>query len=69
MTTVLVVDDEPGLRTVMSNILTSSGYNVITAENGKKAIDTVRTTLPDLIFLDIRLPDMDGLQILEEIKK
>ncbi len=69
MATVLVVDDESGLRTVMSNILKSEGYNVITAEDGKKAIDAVKLSNPDLIFLDIRLPDMDGLQILEEVKK
>jgi len=69
MATALVVDDEPGLRTVMSNILKSEGYNVITAEDGRKAIDMVRLSNPDLIFLDIRLPDMDGLQILEEVKK
>lgn len=69
MTTILVVDDEPGLRTVLSNILKSEGYNVIAVENGKKAIETVRLGNPDVMFLDIRLPDMDGLQILEEVKK
>jgi CheY-like chemotaxis protein len=69
MATILVVDDEPGLRAVLSGILKSQGYNVLTAENGTIALSTVKQSNPDAMFLDIRLPDMDGLQILEEVKK
>ncbi len=69
MATVLVVDDEQGLRAVLSSIIKSQGHEVLTAENGAIAIEAVKAKNPDAVFLDIRLPDMDGLQILEEIKK
>ena len=69
MATILVVDDEPGLRAVLSSTIKSLGHTVLTAENGNQAIETVKSANPDAIFLDIRLPDMDGLQILEEVKK
>ncbi|OGS18625.1 MAG: hypothetical protein A3J83_04295 [Elusimicrobia bacterium RIFOXYA2_FULL_40_6] len=69
MATVLVVDDEAGLRNVLSQMIASEGHKVVTAENGKLAIDTFKQIVPDAVFLDIRLPDMDGLQILEEFKK
>lgn len=69
MGVILVVDDEEGLRTVISNILKAEGYNVVTSEDGHKAISIFRQENVDAVFLDIRLPDMDGVQILEEMKK
>ena len=57
---VLVVDDDPGLRAVMSDLLTIEGYTVATADNGAAALEQVRRARPDLILLDLMMPVMDG---------
>ncbi|MGH7265386.1 MAG: sigma-54-dependent transcriptional regulator [Candidatus Rokuibacteriota bacterium] len=64
---VLVVDDDPGLRESFRLIL-DEDHDVLEAADGGQAMDTVRTTQVDLVLLDIRLPDMDGIQVLEQIK-
>lgn len=69
MEKILIVDDDKDMRWNLSNILKAEGYNVITAGDGKKAITEVENHFPSMVFLDIRLPDMDGIQILERIKK
>lgn len=69
MTKVLVCDDENGLRQVLVNLLKPMGYTVFQAEDGNQAITTIRSESPDLLLLDMRLPDMDGLEILAEAKK
>ncbi len=69
MPKILVVDDEEGMRYVLSSILKKADYDVITAENGKQAIEVLSSHRPDMVFLDIHLPDLDGTEILKEIKK
>ncbi len=66
--TVLVVDDEEGIRQSLGDILEDEGYEVISAENGSDAMSIIETDSPDLVFLDIWLPDRDGIEILEEIR-
>ncbi len=66
---VLVVDDEEGIRESLSDILEDEGYEVITSETAEEALKIIRENNPDLIFLDIWLPGMDGLQALKEIKE
>jgi len=66
--TVLVVDDEEGIRQSLGDILEDEGYEVISAENGSDALSIIETDSPDLVFLDIWLPDRDGIEILEEIR-
>ncbi len=66
--TVLVVDDEAGIRESLRDILEDEGYEVLTASNAEEAIAVFNQSLPDLIYLDIWLPDRDGLEVLEEIK-
>ncbi|HCJ67794.1 MAG TPA: hypothetical protein DHV62_10905, partial [Elusimicrobia bacterium] len=63
------VDDEPGMLLVISRILESAGYTVHTAENAQMGLEIVRKIHPDVVLLDIRLPDMDGPELLKEIKK
>jgi two-component system KDP operon response regulator KdpE len=58
--TLLVVDDEPQIRRVLQTTLCEAGYCVILAKNGQEGIDTVVRERPDLILLDINLPDMSG---------
>lgn len=64
----LVVDDQPGIRLLLTDVFKSEGYGVETAKTGKEALDKVLNTSFDLIMLDYRLPIMDGRQVLEEMK-
>lgn len=66
--TILVVDDEPSIREVMSLYLSRDGFNVITAEDGDEALDLARTEDPDLILLDVMLPFRSGLEITETLR-
>ena len=69
MPNILIVDDEAGMREVISAILEKQGYNTLTAEDGGQAVSAVGKNKIDLVILDIHLPDKDGVEILEEIKK
>ena len=65
---ILAVDDEPTNLKLLEATLIPEGYVVDTATNGQEALDKVRTTKPDLILLDIMMPDMDGYQVCERIR-
>ncbi len=67
--TVLVVDDEEGIRESISGILEDDGYSVIAAASGEDALSLITDSSPDLIFLDIWLPGMDGLETLSRIRE
>ncbi|MBE0425306.1 MAG: sigma-54-dependent Fis family transcriptional regulator [Nitrospirae bacterium] len=66
---VLIVDDEEGIRESLSDILQDDGYGILTSGSGEEAIKALRAQNPDLVFLDIWLPGMDGIQTLKEIKE
>ncbi|MFH1367678.1 MAG: response regulator [Elusimicrobiota bacterium] len=66
---VLVVDDSENDRTLLTDILTSKGFRVVSAKTGAEAIDLAERNDFDVIILDIRLPDMDGISVLEKIKE
>ena len=66
---ILVVDDEPSIRKVLTAILEEKGYNVETAENGKEAIRKSKAKFYNLALIDIRLPDMEGVKLLTEMKE
>jgi len=63
---ILVVDDEPDIRELVKDILEDEGYQVGTAENGESARRALRERRPDLILLDIWMPDVDGITLLKE---
>ena len=63
---ILVIDDEPDIRDLVKDILEDEGYDVITAENAASAREARRARRPDLILLDIWMPDMDGISLLKE---
>jgi signal transduction histidine kinase/CheY-like chemotaxis protein len=65
----LVVDDNEQNRDVLSEILSSAGIGVATAVNGKEALEKSRKQTPDVVFMDLRMPVMDGFQALEAMKK
>ena len=64
---ILVIDDDEGIREVFSTILRQSGYEVDTAQNAREAIEKSRLNLYDLALVDIRLPDMEGTKLLEQL--
>ena len=66
---ILVVDDEEGARELFNTILTDEGYEVTLAVNGEDGILQFKNALFDLVVTDIKMPGMDGLQLLQEIRK
>ncbi len=64
----LIVEDDAPLRTIMAESLSSSGFEVFTATNGKEGVDSALDNHPDLILLDIEMPVMNGLEALEHIR-
>ncbi len=66
---ILVVDDDEVMRQTLSDVLKKKGYAVSTAETGGQTISSIKEQLFDLVLLDIRLPDMDGLDVLKGIKE
>jgi DNA-binding NtrC family response regulator len=66
---ILVVDDEEALRTVLGSELESSGYEVSTAADGDEAISVIQNKKFDLVLLDIKMPNVDGFEVLKFIKK
>lgn len=66
---ILVVEDENGISNFISAILNSNDYNVIKTQKGKEAISMVSSNCPDLVLLDLGLPDIDGLEVLKSIRQ
>ncbi|MAG36542.1 MAG: two-component system response regulator [Dehalococcoidia bacterium] len=66
---VLVVDDEPGIVEIARVNLESAGYRVISAGSGEEALELMGREHPDLVILEIMLPEMDGWQVLEKIER
>jgi len=66
---ILVVDDLRSIRLTLGGILEDEGYNVVLAENGYQAIEMAKQTPFDLIFMDIKMPGINGVQTFREIKK
>lgn len=70
MAKILIVDDAKFMRMTLSNILTKAGHEIIgEGENGKDAIRLYRELQPDLVTLDITMPEMSGIEAVKEIKK
>jgi signal transduction histidine kinase len=65
---ILLVDDEEGIRKVLAISLTDGGYHVFTAQNGEDALKIFREERPPIILTDIKMPGMDGIELLQEIK-
>ena len=66
---ILLVDDEPDILEIVSYNLSSQGYQIITAENGLEAVKKAKKEKPQLIILDVMMPEMDGIEACEQIRK
>lgn len=69
MTKILVVEDEPGIRMTLSFMLKAEGFDVTAAENGRAGIEAARAKTPDLILCDINMPEMNGFEVLEQLRQ
>jgi CheY-like chemotaxis protein len=66
--TIMVVDDNPDIITIVRTILEGKGYSVLSATSGPELLNMLKTQKPDLIILDIMMPEMDGLEVLSRLK-
>src|SRR6476660_5409878 len=66
---ILIVDDERGIRSTLSGILGDEGYRPVAAGTGHEALARIGEEVPDLVILDIWLPEMDGIEVLAEVKR
>jgi two-component system response regulator VicR len=66
---VLVVDDEPDTLELVKLVLESGGFNTVLATSGKEALSRIEVSRPDLVLLDIMMPDMDGWEVFRKIKE
>ena len=65
---ILIIDDEPDIMENISEILSFSGYEILSATDGKTGIVTAKEQLPDLILCDLMLPELDGYAVLRELR-
>jgi two-component system OmpR family response regulator len=68
MAKVLVIADEPGIRSLLDTLLSRKGYDVVLAESGQKGLECFRREHPDVLVLDLKMPGMDGLTVLRQIR-
>ena len=68
-TRILVVDDEPQIRRFLRTSLTAQDYEVLEAETGQEALDSARRDKPELMILDLGLPDLDGIEVIQTIRE
>ena len=66
---ILIVDDQFGIRALLQEVLHKEGYTIFQAPNGPTALQLVQAENPDLVLLDMKIPGMDGLEILRNIRK
>ncbi|WP_041620286.1 response regulator transcription factor [Stanieria cyanosphaera] len=65
----LLIDDDPNLILLVKDYLEFRGYNVMTAENGREALDLLEQSIPDMIICDVMMPEMDGYSLVQHIRQ
>jgi CheY-like chemotaxis protein len=65
---ILLVDDDKGTRKVMKNLVAREGFLVMEANDGREALDQIEKAIPDLILLDVMMPEMDGFEFIEQLR-
>ena len=66
---VMVIDDEQAIRLFLEATLEDEGYSIVTFADGASSLDWLASSVPDLVLLDLMLPDMSGIQVLKSLKK
>ncbi len=69
MSKIMIVDDEEKIRYVVRRILEDKGHKIMEAESGKECLEIIKDKKPDLILMDVMMPEMDGWEAAKEIKK
>lgn len=69
MANILIVDDEQSYRQLLSMVFEGGGHNIRTAMNGRQAIDLLNESPADIIISDVKMPDMDGIEMLREVRE
>jgi len=65
---ILVIDDEQAIRTLLDRLLTRTGYDVFLAETGQKGLEIFHREHPNAVILDLKMPGMDGITVLQQIR-
>jgi CheY-like chemotaxis protein len=68
MAKILVIDDEQGIRNLLDALLSRKGYAIVLADGGLKGLELFRRERPDVVVLDLNMPDMGGVAVLEQIR-
>ena len=68
MSKILVIDDEQGIRDLLDTLLSRKGYEVVLAESGRTGLELFRRERPDVVVLDLKMPEMDGITVLRQIR-
>lgn len=66
---ILIVDDDPQIRMLLKDRLAANGYNIFQAKNGIEGLDLIHTKKPDLVLLDLQMPELDGMEVLKHLTK
>jgi DNA-binding response OmpR family regulator len=65
---ILVIDDEPGIIDIVETNLLGEGFEVVSARDGKEGLEKIKSERPELVVLDVMMPEMDGWQVLKEVE-
>lgn len=66
---ILIVDDQPGIRMLLEEVFSKEGFRTLTAGSGREALGVFGAERPDLVLLDMKIPGMDGIEILKRMKR
>jgi DNA-binding NtrC family response regulator len=69
MSKILVIDDEESIRSLLDTLLSRKGHEVVLAESGKQGLELFRRERPDVVVLDLKMPEMDGLTVLKALRR
>ena len=69
MATVLVIDDKDSIRNLLETLLSRKGYEVVLASNGPRGLELFRRKRPDVVVLDLKMPEMNGLTVLQQVRQ
>lgn len=69
MKKIMIVDDQPGIRMLLEEVFSTEGFTTLSAGTGQEALDIFKNERPELVLLDMKIPGMDGIEILKRMKR